>query len=131
MYPPTSCASLPNLFEDDTLHSGPSVGWLINCLYFRTSSPSNTALASLASGLIGEASLYMLCGVHCNPLALEADSKVRAAIDAHLDLVFLAGESLFPMMLVLFRAMTSLATLLGGLASGGSGSDGLASWNIG
>ena len=38
--------------------------------------------------------------VHCNPLACDAESKVSTTIDAHIDLVFFAGESLFPMMLV-------------------------------
>ena len=69
------------------------------------------------SGLIGDASLYMFFGIHYKPLACEAERKVRAAIDAHLDLVFLAGESLFPIMLVLFSAAASLAALFGGRTS--------------
>ena len=74
------------------------------------------------SGLIGDASLYMFVGVHCKPLACEAERKVRVAIDAHPDLVFLAGESLFPILLVLFSAAASLAALFGGHTSGGAGS---------
>ena len=74
------------------------------------------------SGLIGDALLYMFFGVHYNPLACEAESKVRTAIDAHLDLVFLVGESLFQMMLVLFSAATSLTAPFGGHTSESSGS---------
>ena len=73
------------------------------------------------SGLIRDASLYIFVGVHCKPFTCEAKRKVRAAIDAHLDRVFLAGESLFPMMLVLFSAAASLAALFGGPTSGGAG----------
>ena len=65
----------------------------------------------------------MFFGVHCNPLACEAGSNARASIDAHFDLVFLAGESLFPTMLMLFSAATSLVVLFGGRTSEGSGSD--------
>ena len=45
---------------------------------------------------------------------------MSAATDAHLDLVFLAGEVLSPRMLVLFNTATSLATLFG---CGGSAMD--------
>ena len=116
------CASLPNSLADDFLQAGPNVGWLINCLYLRTFSPSRTAFASSMSGLIGDASSYILVGVYCRPLACAAESKVRAAIDAHLDLVFLAGEPLFPMMLLLFSAAASLAALFGGSTAMGVGS---------
>ena len=102
--------------------AGPTIGWPSNSLYLRTFSPSRTACASSVSGLIGDTSLHILVGVHCRPLACEAENKVRAAIDAHLDLVFLAGESLFPMMLLLFSAAASLAGLFGGHTAGGVGS---------
>ena len=74
------------------------------------------------SGLSGDASLYILVGVQCRPLACEAEIKVRTAIDAHLDHVFLAGELSFPMMLVPFSAAASLAALFGGRTAGGAGS---------
>ena len=45
---------------------------------------------------------YILFGVHCNPLACDTESKGSDIIDAPLGLVFLAGESLFPMRLVFF-----------------------------
>ena len=120
--PRMPCASLPNSLADDFLQAGLNVGWLINCLYFRTFSPSSTAFTSSMSGLIGDASLYILVGVYYRPLACEAESKVRAAIDAHLDLTFLAGESLFTMMLLLFSAAASLAALFGGRTVRGVGS---------
>ena len=120
--PPISYGSLPNSFDDDLLQAGPKVGWFISCLYFRTCSPSRTIFASSTNGLIGETSLYMFFGVQCNLLACEAENKVRASIDAHLDLVFLAGESLFPMMLVPFSTAASLAALFGRRTSGGAGS---------
>ena len=71
----------------------------------------------------------MFSGVHCNPLACDAESKVSVVIDAHLDLVLLAGESLFLMMVVFSSTATSLDTLFGGANSVGSGSDWLVSWN--
>ena len=119
---PTPCASLPNSLDDDFLQAGPNVGWLINYLYFRTFSSSRTVCASSTSGVIGGASSYTFVGVYCKPLACEAENKVRAAIDVHLELVFLAEESQFPMMLVLFSADASLATLFGGCTTGGTGS---------
>ena len=79
-------------------------------------------MASLMSGLISDASLYMFFGVHCNQLACEAESKVRMVVDARVDLVFFSGESLFPMMLVLFNAAASLVALFGGHTSEGAGS---------
>ena len=45
------------------------------------------------------------------------------AIDTHLDLVFMVGESLFPMMLVPFRATNSLEICFPGASSAASGSD--------
>ena len=61
--------------------------------------------------------------VHCNPLACDVESKASAIIGAHLDIVFLIEESLFPMMLVFFSAATSLGTLLSGVPSVASGAD--------
>ena len=85
-------------------------------------SPSRTAFASSTSELIRDVPLYILVGVHCRPLACEAESKVRAAIDAHINLVFLVGESLFPMMLLFCSAAASLAALFGGRTVRGVGS---------
>jgi hypothetical protein len=62
-------------------------------------------------------------GVHCIPLACDAESKVSAAIDAHLNLVFLVGEELFLMMLVLCSAATPLDALFCGVSSTVSSSD--------
>jgi hypothetical protein len=123
---PKPCARRRHSLDDDFLQAGPNVGWLISCLYFRTSSSSRTALASPESGLIGKASLYIFFGVHCTPLVCDAESKVSADIDAYLYLVFLAGESLFPMMLVLSSAATSLDIHFDGDTSVGSGSD----WHV-
>ena len=63
----------------------------------------------------------MVFGVCCNPLACDAESKVSAAIYAHLDLTFLARESLFTMMLAFFSIATSCDTFFGGVTSVGSG----------
>ena len=69
----------------------------------------------------------MFLGDHLTPLACDADSRVSAATDAHLNLVFLTGELVCPRMLVLFNAATSLATLFGcGVSS--MYSDGVVSW---
>ena len=86
---------------------------------------------SPVSGIIGDVSSYIFSGVHYKPLASEAESRVRVAIDAHLDLVFLVGESLFHMMLVLFNAAASLAALFGGCTSGGACSGWLVSRKTG
>ena len=84
---PTPRDTRPTLLNGDFLQAGPTFGWLMNCMYFRTFSPSGTALASSANGLVDEASVYMVFGVHCDSLACDAESKISAAIDAHLDLV--------------------------------------------
>ena len=100
-------------------------------MYFSISSPARTAFGSLASRLIGETLLYIFFGVQYNPLACESESKGNAAIDAHLNSVFLAGESLFTMMLVLSSAATSRDTLFGGIILAGPGSGWLVFWNAG
>ena len=76
-------------------------------------------MAISQSGLRGDSSCFRWSGVQCYALTLAAASRARVDIDAHRDLVFLAGDALFPMIVLPQRAVTSLAALLGGGAAVG------------
>ena len=67
----------------------------------------------------GDSSCFRWFGVQCSALTWAAASRARADLDAHRDLVFLACDALFPMMVLPRRASTYLAAILGGGAVDG------------
>ena len=69
----------------------------------------------------GDFSCFRWFRVQCSALTWDAASRTRADLDAHRDLVFLAGDALFPMIVLYRRAATSLVALLGGGAADVSG----------
>ena len=71
------------------------------------------------SGLRGYFSCFRWYGLQCSPLTWAASSRARDDIDAHRDLVFLAGYTLFPMIVLPQRVATSLAAIFGGGAAAG------------
>ena len=63
--------------------------------------------------------MFYMFRVQYSALTWAATIRARADIDAHCDLIFLAGDALFPMIVLPWRAATSLAALLGGNAADG------------